>query len=792
MFSFAAVLRVVWHSVAFSRSLLIDGELDAMDIPYRHHDNTSSGRIRRPPLVLSMNDETGTSHSTTTRGTSTRMQVQIPQNPKHLSSLCGTIVDTDARVLISGILSHPFGSELAMFLSKDCNVQRIVGISEHALDSEGYRRLAFLLRYLPNIEIHRTAAVDSGPASMDISRIFESLIPTHVIHLEETSFLPSSLQITPAMIAVRNSINKIERVCEAMVKQKASGMISPRMVYVSTPTVQGSDQLTMAIRDIYPMLMKTYRSKYDIQLAHLQLPTIHGPFSEVSYLMGSILNQSKNLTTTVNMPTELPASLIHISDSIYLTLNCLSRIKQSADNSLLPSFTAAKVHTHSLAALSSALRPNQAMNSSHSDRLLGQSHHMRSWYHKVAHLYDTSNGDNPRTQQAIRQTNSDIVEGFQNNRSIAGISQIERRNFQLFPCSSECATPHTQCSNSSFDESVHTVTRNSTYDCRYVIYTTDFSSSLKDLPALRNATDQNVAWPSHLVCQVAFVSSNSKLVSKLIHHEESKTDQLEMSYWNGKLTHNRWRLVWASPEEELPLSEADYMMPKIVPGNFFSHNVTTALYMEVKHIDPLPSLPILWYLMAKQLHQKGIPGRDKVVRRSGTSVESTIHIPGLPARHIALFSHWAHTRRHASAGTMAKYVLDQKGVGWDRQWPNQQMEFLDFAWKDFDIHLPDTFLLVHNIQSERSRRLRCEWYEEQLFWSDKEARNRDLEDMTLAFVLARLRMEHRLVAFDDAWGERLLSSDELTRIADAEDMSSQYFVKHHKAMKVRRSYDIDR
>jgi hypothetical protein len=195
------------------------------------------------------------------------------------------------------------------------------------------------------------------------------------------------------------------------------------------------------------------------------------------------------------------------------------------------------------------------------------------------------------------------------------------------------------------------------------------------------------------------------------------------------------------------------------------------------------------------LDQRKIPGRDKIVRRSGTSVESTVHIPGIPAKHVALFSHWFASQGHGTAGAMAKDTLDQKGIGWERSWPTQQLSFYDYVMRDYGLKVPDTFLVVHNVQSDRSRRLRCEWYEEQLFWSTnsddgEEHRSRDLEDLTLAFVLARWRAEDRLIPADESWGERMLTDDELkdTKEDDSSSRSSQYFVKMHRPMAVRRKY----
>ncbi|KAL3944626.1 MAG: hypothetical protein SGBAC_001286 [Bacillariaceae sp.] len=302
-------------------------------------------------------------------------------------------------------------------------------------------------------------------------------------------------------------------------------------------------------------------------------------------------------------------------------------------------------------------------------------------------------------------------------------------------------------------------------------------------------------WPSDTVCQLAFVSSRSKLVTNLMSDKEAQHGQEKSSLevWNGNLSHNRWKLLWPN-QSSTHLAEGDYIMPKIAPGSFMSHNVTKALYLEPSNIDTLPSLPILWFLMSKQLDQRKIPGRDKIVRRKGTSAESTVHIPGIPSKRVALFTHWFATQGYATAGAMAKDILDQKGIGWERSWPTQQMSLYDYAMRDFEFKVPDTFLVVHNVQSDRSRRLRCEWYEEQLFWSTddgEELRSRDLEDITLASVLARWRAEGRLIPDDDeTWGERMLTDDELKEEREEHDSSStQYFVKMHRPMAVRRKYE---
>jgi hypothetical protein len=327
---------------------------------------------------------------------------------------------------------------------------------------------------------------------------------------------------------------------------------------------------------------------------------------------------------------------------------------------------------------------------------------------------------------------------------------------------------------------------------------------MEDLPAIQEGPESsNGMWPRDLVCQVAFVSPKSKLVTTLVQEEKHNRpkDNLHTADLNGKLLHNNWLLIWSKRDDTDTMTEADYMMPKIVPGNFFGGNVTKAFYVEPTLVYSLPSLQIMWYLMAKQLDAKKQKGRTTRVTRSGTSVGELVELPVVPARHVALFTHSfglpEPLSSEISMDAVAKFVLAQKGQGSERSlWPRRQMQFYDNALERSRVQLVDTFILIHNLESDRSRRLRCEWYEEQLFWSnDQDGRNRDLEDLSLAFVLARWRTENRLVPAvddDDIWGERIvdLSKGDKVEIIETatESPPSQYFVRLHKPMKARRQY----
>ena len=800
-FGFVAAVRMLWSSIAFSKNLDGGGHpYYKMNIP--HREMMSKGRPsrrKRPPrhilheALSSLEEEEDilatTTIETTTEPQPTFLKVNVP---KDLSILCGTkstvdgttdTIHSESRIFISGILTHPLGSELALFLANTCGTRRIVGYTDHPLDSDGYSRLSFLLRQLPEIEIIYTDSSDSSHASQDVPSIFSSLDPTHVIHLEPISFLSKDLRIHPPYIAVRNSINKLERLCEAIVKQKLLGMENSKLIYVVASSKTGDKYISRGVNELFPMVLKMYRSLYSIDIVQLKLPTIYGPFPEAEFLMDKFLGRN----TTSLKRFSASDTMIHITNSLYVLLECIQRdISDMSSSIVVPTFVASNSLTNTFEYLSTLVTDHSIKTLSKASKekrsLMLEQINILSWYNSMFRPYGQPTGEKKQLfQKAIDITNSHLAK----NESI-GISQLQRRQYNLLPCSSECGSFGSCTKTSAFDSNILQITQNVTSGCKYILYTSDFSKHLADLPAMKETMDQG-AWPIQQLCQVAFVSSQSRLVSKLVTTTTTTTtdenEQGHRNIWNGKLQHNRWQLVWPNDDEDTtPLQEADYIMPKVVPGNFFSKNVTKALYLEPNHLYKLPSLPVLWYLMAKQMEQRGRKDR------------------GIPAKHMSLFSHTfgfsESDIKSSSALAMAKFVLRQKGRGWEGSLPNVQTRFYSHALngpRPLDFEIPDTFLVVHNLQSERSRRLRCEWYEEHLVWSDgtnNEFRNRDLEDLSLSFVLAQWKMEQRLVYDDDTWGDRLFTREDMLENPRARKKAlSQYFVKLHKPMKVRRHYD---
>jgi hypothetical protein len=795
-----ALTRTIWNSVVFTR-YWEESSRDIVDFPprylgpaFRTPPRRRSRRKRPPPPPATWSPPKTPIYPASTSQILSLQDSSHPLDDHYWKRICGDSdsqnpISSGSRILISGVLTHPVGSELALTLANECGVETIVGLVDHALDTEASLRLAFLLRRLPTtFQIH----LQNLPfLEHKINDIFSSLLPTHVIHLEPTSFLPSNfLDGLPTTITLRNSINHLEHLCNAIAKQQARGLEkNVHFIYV-TSRDPNDEFLSKAIESIHPMLLQTYQTHYNVHATRLKLPEIYGPFHEGAKWMKDFPQSNPHHSTKTPM--------MHLSDSLQAILACMTkRSRAGASGSTLSTYIARNSQITRLKDLSKSLHDLDSEEQPHV--AINRLRFMLSWSHKDVYPYGDADVHEESTARLVRKA-LDVTRSHLSLNQTDGIAQLQRRQHNLFPCHSECAK-HTTCRKKSAFDSILPITQNLTQDCRFVLYTTDFSRQLNDLPLLQeNAGDGNVAWPKHLLCQVAFVSGKSKLVTSLVnderrHHPRS---DLHTASLNGKLRHNQWLLVWTKNDDAESLPEADYMMPKLVPGNFFAGNVTKAFYLEPSHIDRPPPLQVIWALLAKQLDSKKQKARTTRIPRS---VGKLVEIPPVPARHVALFAHSYgipdEVIKASNMDAMAKFILNQKGQGLERFWPRRQLQFYDHVLDMYDdFQLVDTFLLVHNLQSSRARRLRCEWYEEQLFWSDdSDKRNRDLEDLSLAFVLARWRKENRLVHDEGAegWGDRIVdpSKGDLVDLSLSDTESSppiQYHVRLHKPMHVRRQY----
>ena len=826
----------------------------------------SMSRRRRPPLSQHLED-------TQIYSFSSGYAVQPPSKPEHnfqANVNCGMenkdpyALHSGSRVLISGILSHPSGIELALAIAKDCGIRSIIGLSSkpsNNLNPDEMARLSFLLRKLPNFQMRWTFP----PISENfLSGILQSFQPTHIVHLEESLISPTTFgeETRPTAFTIRNSIDILEKMLRATAIHQSGRDRSPHFVYVTTEGSDRTSAIAKASQWIYPQVVDNFRALYHVHSTHLNLPQIYGPFRGGIPWLNAVQSDTEDSSTPENVDADPP--LIHIQDSILAIVSCIT---QMSSTSILGSSNAKpRLQLHKAGLLAEEMKLMRSTHSGSNSTKKGAPniamHSIISWLHQNKYPYRDSSNET-RRDGALNYSLAFASSQLSKNRE-SGISISQRRQDKLFPCDSECSA-YAPCQQVSVFSSVKSISQNVTMGCKFVLYVADFSQRLNDLYEFDD--DPSFPWPRATLCRIAFVSEKSRLITRLVamemqagktkffaenHHPHRSNQQQEdrnISYWNGQLQYKNWTLVWVDDHSNGAdgISEPDAILPKIAPGTLFGDSVERAVYIEPKHFRALPPLRVIWYLVRnqldatpnQQLKMQRVLDREAMITRKEESPLS------FPYRHNAFFAHnllvpenlrlvpkddffdTDDPHHHIDdLDAVTKHILAQKGLDEVYEWPRRQLEFYHTVQQmtngRFQFEWVDTALIIHKLKSDRSRRFRCEWYEEHLFWAGDSTSsssypsfgtNRNLEDLGLAFVLGRWRYQGRLVqpvdpTFGDSgydsryssmstkvWGERMVEDpySEMTAGGGQDEAGGnhtqcEYYVRIQKPMKSRIQY----
>jgi len=85
-------------------------------------------------------------------------------------------------------------------------------------------------------------------------------------------------------------------------------------------------------------------------------------------------------------------------------------------------------------------------------------------------------------------------------------------------------------------------------------------------------------------------------------------------------------------------------------------------------------------------------------------------------------------------------------------------------------------LLAHDFRMEESRRLRCSWYDEYLYWGS----NRNAEELSLAYVIGKMRIEGRIappLEDDPSWSPFLANKDAYNPERQLDERSGEIFLR---------------
>jgi hypothetical protein len=364
--------------------------------------------------------------------------------------------------------------------------------------------------------------------------------------------------------------------------------------------------------------------------------------------------------------------------------------------------------------------------------------------------------------------------------------------YAQLPCASECSYL-TNCVtvSTAFDESVVLACQQATEETKFVVYTVNLDPSLTTLPPIHvsdtnttPAMDAIIASVTAMTSRVAFISDQSRLAQR--HKSDANTSTTTTTdlnqTLNGQVEENGWKLVWLAQDR---LSPADRLLAKITPGRLFATSVNKAMYVAPHKIDRAPILPALTYLMDHMVDGKPQRGKTRAVsltsqgRKNEQSVR-WVYQPPTPARRAVLFAQEQVLKLPTTSIQKAARQLwlsnSTKSASPSRR---RQMNFYEHV-----IHLMrstprfrhrssrvffqwiDTAILVHNIRLSAGRSLRCEWYGEHLSWHDDKEQEQQLtsfdpkqgqegmEELSLAYVIAKHRMQGRLgkpIMGDESW-----------------------------------------
>ncbi|VEU40766.1 unnamed protein product [Pseudo-nitzschia multistriata] len=762
------------------------------------------------------------------------------------------------RIIITGIFSHPVAAELALTLAERCGVRHILGMSDHLLDAEESSRLDFLMRHIPSLQLRVRRGSLGDRATEDLFRDYS---PSHIFYFQSDSFKTPDEDDNDneaTDFKTHSGTNQLQQICNAMVKLQCSNTtdangVKTNLLYVTSTVSEMNDldngnRLSVAtISTFNQITLDAYRMQYQLNVRQLALPNIFGPFKEgAAWLLSEKSIQrarnEENLRKTQWYPYSssnpnpmMSQPTISIIDAVQSIL-VSGRLVHVHGEKSVPILEAARSQTATFVELSKALVPLLSTKSIQTDKknsVIEALLPILSWnYKRYKPHQDPSNFDvSPVENDKIAtlgliNTRQNLL--MDNTMDSAAVSQLERRQHDIFPCIATC-TSYVTCKKSAWDTKVN-VTKQATKGCTFLLYTADFSSALESLPEMRESVN-DAPWPRDSFCQVAFVSSRSTIVNNALAEndrstivkndleddDESKISSREsIDEWNGKVSNNGWKLIWIDADEE-SISQMDSIMPKIVPETLLDQSVQFVFYVEPQHFEILPPLQLMWFLMGRQLTAAA---RTKK-RDSGTNEEWLI-----PEQHIAIFTH---TYRNSDiehldqkkADYMAKaaqFILDQSGKtnlskGEDQVPLKNRRQVQAYAksllWRseeDVKFELIDTPLLIYPIHNRLGRQLRCEWYEEHLFWSTDD--NINLEGLSLSYVLYRWHRQKRLLpnTDDDKWGDMIMLGEDgkslspssvkfrtlVDKVEDRQEILPeslpQHFVKLHSPLTARKTY----
>ena len=306
------------------------------------------------------------------------------------------------------------------------------------------------------------------------------------------------------------------------------------------------------------------------------------------------------------------------------------------------------------------------------------------------------------------------------------------------------------CQASAWDYVIAT-TKEITKTCPFVLYTVDLRLELANMEN-QSSPSQRKGWES-MFCKIAFVSSSSTLAQTTYPDNDMK-DKTSMEYWNGMKKAGHWIIV-VVPGTQYNLAEFERSMAKLTPINLFNERVEKAMYVNHRKVS-LTTDQAMGVMRHLEMDGRREP-ELRTIFDEKLKENVDIYLPPQPHRHSIFFTNkyfFADDFDASSAKNLAQFVMSNAGIA-ETKSIRAQMQFYEEAahltrinmgrspnYQQYnqDNFFPFDFLrstwLVHELNSEEGRDLRCDMYEEHSLWG-----NADMEDMSMGYVLAKRKVK---------------------------------------------------
>lgn len=354
----------------------------------------------------------------------------------------------------------------------------------------------------------------------------------------------------------------------------------------------------------------------------------------------------------------------------------------------------------------------------------------------------------------------------------------------IYPCMSECASLK-QCKASPYDD-VKSLSWNATAACDTVIYTSFLGNVVTSLD--KSAPNQTMFSKQNdgVICSLAFLPKESPIIataiSNLTHDQfiqmnvtkqkasESNEDRLNrlINETNGRVVYKGWTLIYLSNANDLrKLDHSSLWLAALSPKRLFHPSVTHAMYLAnitthspgVEDILFLKSqmwrpaqspLKTLQRIGPKKRGSKELLLESEPERKVGLLVGALQIAPPDDPLSISPYKFnfpWLEARYAMSIETTGQL---QKAETLSVQ---NQREFYERisplvnnppyrsgyepVYKYFFYFWAGTRWILHDLQSETSRKFRCDWYQEHSLWEN------EYDQFSFAHIMARREVERK-------------------------------------------------